>query len=273
MSRLHQVTLDHQEELAVLPGPRWVFVRAGAIVLEAPEGRERIGTGDAVMVDARTPHRIHAAEPAVLAVADLRTARPGLPSPLVVRCFATRHPGLVGLVGSCPQQEPDVGSAHFTQSYGNLIAAAMTASWREDRGAHMEEQDPAVATVTAALTECPGRSWTVAQMAALVHLSRSALGARFRRVYGHGPAEVLREIRMQSARRMLGESSLPVDAVASRVGYGSAAAFTRAFAAYHGVPPQTWRRGQAPEGARTAPKPMPAAAAATAPTTSTTSVP
>lgn len=273
MSRLHRVRLDAGADLTDLPGPRWVHVHSGAVFLDAPGVRERIGTGDAVLLDARTPHRIAAAVESVLAVADLRTSRIGaLPSPLIVRCFATRHPGLNGLVGSCPQQAPEVGSPEFTESYGNLIAAAMAASWREDRG-EREDADPVVESVVAALSAGPGQPWTVERMAGLVHLSRSALGERFRRALGRGPTDVLRDIRMDRARALLRDGELSAASIAARVGYGSAAAFSRAFTVHHGVPPQQWRRGQRREGARTAPKPIPAAIAATAPATRTTVTP
>lgn len=274
MSRLHRVSLAAHAELVEIPGSRWVFVESGAALVDAPGVHERVGAGDAVLVDARTPHRIHAVTDSVLSVADLRTPSRGvLPSPLVVRCFAARHPGLVGLVGSCPQRAPEVGSAHFTESYGNLIAAAMTASWEEDRGTPDPASDPVVDTVVTALRERPEHTWTVERMAALVSLSRSALGERFRRTHRRGPTEVLRDIRMQQARRLL-ESDLTVEAVAVRVGYGSAAAFTRAFTTHHGAPPQTWRRRrQARAGARTTPNPTPATPATTAPTTRTVVTP
>lgn len=270
---MHRVVLDAGADLADLPGPRWVHVRSGAVCLNAPGVREQIGAGDAVLLDVRTPHRMTAEVDSVLAVADLRASRPGvLPSPLIVRCFTARHPGLSGLVGSCPQQAPDTGPADFTESYGNLIAAAMAASWREDRG-EPEDTDPVVESVIAAVSAGPEQTWTVTRMAGLVHLSRSALGERFRRVLGRGPAEVLRDIRMERARRLLRDGELPVESIAARVGYGSAAAFSRAFATDHGVPPERWRRGQAAAGARTAPKPTPAAAAATAPAARTTVTP
>lgn len=273
MTRLHRVALDAGADLTDLPGPRWVHVQSGAVVMVARGVRERIGAGDAVLLDAHTSHRIAAAVESVLAVADLRAPRPGaLPSPLIVRCFAARHPGLNGLVGTCPQQAPEVSSAHFTESYGNLIAAAMAASWREDHG-EPETADPVVERVIAALSAGPEKPWTVERMAGLVHLSRSTLGERFRRALGLGPTEVLRDIRMDRARRLLRDGELPVASIAARVGYGSAAAFSRAFATHHGAPPQQWRRGQPRDGARTAPKPTPAAVAATAPAARTTVTP
>lgn len=270
---MHRAALDAGANLAALPGPRWANVLSGALSLNAAGVREQVGAGDAVLVDARTPHQLTAEVDSVLVVADLRAARPGaLPSPLVVRRFAARHPGLNRLIDSCPQQTPEIGTRDFTESYGNLIAAAMTASWREDHG-EPEPTDPVVESIITALTADPGHSWSVTQMAQLVHLSRSALGERFRRVLGRGPAEALRDIRMERARDLLRRGTLPVESIAARVGYGSTAAFSRAFATYHGLPPEQWRRSQARPGACTAPKPTPAAAAAAAPAAMTTVIP
>ncbi|QDZ16490.1 helix-turn-helix transcriptional regulator [Humibacter ginsenosidimutans] len=272
MSRLNRVCLSTEEALVELSGPRWVYVETGELLLSMLGSRNRIGAADAVLLDASTSYRLVAAVDSVVVVADLHASgRSGVPSPLIVRHFAARHPGLTALVGSCPQQGPGTGTAHFTESYGNLIAAAMTASWHEDSG-RPEETDPVVDAIVSALTVHPEETWSVERMAELVHLSRSALGERFRRSFGLGPMEVLRQIRMDRARGLLRDGTLRVESIASRVGYGSAAAFVRAFVAQHGLPPQQWRESQlrvrasGDEGAGRAAKPALAAIATTAPT-------
>ncbi|MEO3782333.1 helix-turn-helix transcriptional regulator [Actinocorallia sp. B10E7] len=230
--------------LADLPGPRWSLVRDGAVTLETAGGTELLVGGDAVLVDARTAHRLIASEHSDLVVADLRLVVPvhRLPSPLVVRDFGTRHVGVAALVGKCPLEDRR-RTELFVKSYGSLIGAAMTASWLEEerRDGGDASPDPVVAAIVAAVTARPGEPWTVERMARLAHLSRSALGERFRRALGRSPVEVLREVRMQEARRLLGDHSRPVEHVAFAVGYGSAAAFSRAFSSHHGVAPQAWR--------------------------------
>lgn len=112
---------------------------------------------------------------------------------------------------------------------------------RQGREAAAEVLDNAVATVVAAVTARPGEAWTVERMARLAHLSRSALGDRFRCSLGLGPSELLREVRMREARRLLRDPSRSVAHVAYAVGYGSTAAFSRAFSSHHGIGPQAWR--------------------------------
>ena len=51
--------------------------------------------------------------------------------------------------------------------------------------------------------------------------------------------------RMQLAKRLMRRPDRCVAEVAARVGYGSEAAFNRAFKRHVGAPPATWRRQQA----------------------------
>jgi AraC-like DNA-binding protein len=227
-------------------GSLWLLVLHGAITLETASGVEALLPGDAVWVDGRTAYRLIARGDAEVAVADLHPMAPAppLPSPMVVRGFAERHSGVTELVRRCPLGS-ECTPAVFAASYGGLVGASMVAAWREEHGGGDPESaalpDPAVAAVVAALANRPGDAWTVEQMARLVHLSRSALGERFRRALGMSPVRVLREIRMQQARALLAEGSRTVEQVGYAVGYGSSAAFSRAFSGHHRVAPQAWR--------------------------------
>ncbi len=62
---------------------------------------------------------------------------------------------------------------------------------------------------------------------------------------GRPPMQYLALWRMQLASRLLAEGG-PLAAVAGAVGYGSEAAFSRAFKKLVGQPPATWRKGTAP---------------------------
>jgi AraC-like DNA-binding protein len=234
-------------------GPQWLLVVDGAAQLEAGGAVHLLRGGDAVLVASRHDAVVTTRGDTTLAVNDLALVLPvhPLPSVLVVRDFAERHSGIAALVRLCPSAAR-CGPPLMTASYANLLGSAMTASWLEDQGLPVTQEpraDPDVATVVTAVTDRPGEAWTVERMADLVHLSRSALGERFRRELRRSPAEVLREVRMQEARRLLrsgSPGSVQVEQVAHAVGYGSAAAFSRAFASQHGVPPQAWRTSADP---------------------------
>jgi AraC-like DNA-binding protein len=229
----------------------WALVVAGAATLETPGARSRVLPGDAVLVDARTAHRLTADVETDVVYGDLWRAVPStaLPSPLIVREFRERQVGVVALVMACPL-DAKCSKDLFSASYAGLIGAAMSSLWRDDvPGAAGAERgvagaavvDAQVAEVVAALAERPGEPWTLDRMAGLVHLSRSALTDRFRRATGHSPMRMLREVRMNQARRLLTKQCLAVTRVAFEVGYGSVAAFSRAFTADHGVSPLAWR--------------------------------
>ncbi|MGZ0153012.1 helix-turn-helix transcriptional regulator [Kribbella sp. WER1] len=254
-----------------VPGPAWFLLLDGAAYLETASGRTALVVGDAVWVDARTAFAVASDGGAKLAVGDLRVivATQPVPSPLLVRGFAAQHAGVADLVRGCPLDGVCRASV-FADGYGTLIGAAMTDSWLHDRGD--EAGDPLVARVLDAVVADPGNKWSVESLASLVHLSRSALSARFQKALGRSPVRMLREVRMGEARRLLSDPRLPVEAVAARCGYGSIAAFSRAFAADHGYSPQSWRSDVLHDGRSTA-KPIPLSTAQTAPTVSAAATP
>lgn len=228
------------------PRTGWMLVRSGEAMLETGEtGTSPLRAGDAALVAARTAYTLTALEEADLLVADLRqvlSAEP-LPSPLVVPGFSGRHPGVAELVSSCPLGA-ECDASQFAVSYAGLVGSAMVSSWLaaggRDDDTH-DTHDTQVADVVASLVRRPGEPWTIDRMADLAHLSRSTLTDRFRRSLGASPMQALREVRMREARKLLGKQSMPVTRVAVEVGYGSVAAFSRAFATHHGMPPHAWR--------------------------------
>ena len=88
----------------------------------------------------------------------------------------------------------------------------------------------------------PGRAWTVEELAAEAALSRSAFFDRFKRVVGVAPMAYLLGWRMTLATDLLGRGGRTVAEVAERVGYGSASAFSVAFAREVGRPPVVFAR-------------------------------
>jgi AraC-like DNA-binding protein len=89
----------------------------------------------------------------------------------------------------------------------------------------------------------PERSWTVAELAREVGMSRSAFFDRFTRAIGLRPMEYLLGWRMAVAKDLLRAKSLALDEVARRVGYGSASTFSTAFSRHVGQPPGRYARG------------------------------
>ena len=86
------------------------------------------------------------------------------------------------------------------------------------------------------------RAWTVAQLAKVAALSRSAFFERFTRTVGLRPMEYLNAWRMAVARELLRREDLGIIEVAERVGYGSASTFSTAFRRHVGQPPGRFMR-------------------------------
>jgi AraC-like DNA-binding protein len=103
-------------------------------------------------------------------------------------------------------------------------------------------RDPVVGRSLALLHRRPGHPWTLAELAATVGVSRSALVARFTRYLAEPPIAYLTGWRLRVAAQALTSSSKGVAELAATVGYESEAAFNRAFKRAFGVPPARYRR-------------------------------
>ena len=102
--------------------------------------------------------------------------------------------------------------------------------------------DPVLRRVLVAIHDQPERDWSVATLAKLARESRSAFAAHFTRILREPPMAYVARWRMFCARSFLRQTELPLDAIAERVGYGSAAALSLAFQRAHGVSPGAFRK-------------------------------
>src|SRR5580704_13014373 len=103
-------------------------------------------------------------------------------------------------------------------------------------------RDPHVARALALLHRDIARPWSVDDLSREVGLSRSALADRFISLIGMPPMHYVASWRMQVATQKLRNTSASLAQIADLVGYGSEAAFSRAFKKVFGTAPATWRR-------------------------------
>ncbi|HTE52242.1 MAG TPA: AraC family transcriptional regulator [Kofleriaceae bacterium] len=103
-------------------------------------------------------------------------------------------------------------------------------------------QDAQVGRAIALIHREPARSWTVSSLAGEVAMSRSAFAARFTQLVGEPVMHYLARWRMHMALTWLREDGLGLGETASRLGYRSEAAFSRAFKRFIGVSPGAARR-------------------------------
>jgi AraC-like DNA-binding protein len=86
------------------------------------------------------------------------------------------------------------------------------------------------------------RRWTVELLARAVGTSRPVFARRFLRVLGLSPMRYLTRRRLQLAAALLLGSDAALAEVATRVGYRSEFAFSRAFRKQFQVPPGVYRQ-------------------------------
>lgn len=103
-------------------------------------------------------------------------------------------------------------------------------------------RDPALARVLRAIHDNVRGNWTVADLARIAGMSRSAFAARFGQVLGCGPFEYVARWRMALAKDALVSGTKTLDRIAEEIGYESASAFSTAFRKRLGVPPGRFAR-------------------------------
>jgi AraC-like DNA-binding protein len=123
-----------------------------------------------------------------------------------------------------------------------LLRHQMHAAAASEAGWLAALSDPALARCLVLIHDRPSHDWSVEELAAQCGLSRSGLADRFDAVLGIAPMRYIRAWRLSLARSALRSGNRSVSAIAFEAGYGTEAAFNRAFARAYGVPPAAWRQ-------------------------------
>jgi AraC-like DNA-binding protein len=103
-------------------------------------------------------------------------------------------------------------------------------------------RDPFVGKTLSLMHGQPAHDWTIEELGRKVGLSRSVLAERFSDLLGMPPMQYLSRWRIQIAGRILRDTNANITSIAEEIGYGSEAAFSRAFKNLVGVAPSVWRR-------------------------------
>jgi AraC-like DNA-binding protein len=106
--------------------------------------------------------------------------------------------------------------------------------------------DPAVSRALSIIHNRYADELEIETLAREAGVSRSVLGERFAELIGESPMRYCALWRMRIAANLLREGRENNASVAHAVGFGSEAAFNRAFKREFGEPPATWKRKQAP---------------------------
>jgi AraC-like DNA-binding protein len=83
---------------------------------------------------------------------------------------------------------------------------------------------------------------TIGEIARRVNVSPSTLRRAFQRQLGERPINVFARIQLEAAMRLMSETNLKLDTIASECGFSSTSDFCRTFKAQTQVTPNLWRR-------------------------------
>ena len=138
------------------------------------------------------------------------------------------------------------GEAIITRLVDVLIIQAIRAWIEKDPAAQTgwlrALRDKQIGRAIAMLHRDPSQDWTLAGLASAVAMSRSAFAARFAELVEMPVMQYVAQWRMQVAYSMLQEPHARIADLASRLGYNSEAAFSRAFKRHTGINPSEVRR-------------------------------
>jgi len=102
-------------------------------------------------------------------------------------------------------------------------------------------RDPAIAQALSLIHERPESTWSVEELARRVAQSRATFARRFAELVGETPMAYLTRWRICLATKLLSDTALSLEEIAPRVGYETAAAFSRAFRRSLGEAPGRFR--------------------------------
>jgi AraC-like DNA-binding protein len=153
------------------------------------------------------------------------------------------------------------GSDTFLTRLAELLFIEAVRGWMQGQAGRQAGwltalQDERLGRVLALLHRDPACPHTIATLAAHAGMSKSVFCERFRATVGTPPLRYATRLRMALAAQLLREPGATTAGVAERLGYGSEAAFGRAFKRHLGTAPGAVRRR-----GRVAPPPSPGLAA------------
>lgn len=106
---------------------------------------------------------------------------------------------------------------------------------------HRNHLHPAVHRVQDLIAADPTQAWTLAQLAAAVHVSDRHLSRLFARHAGIGIVAFQQRLRIARAQQLLADPRLSVERIAELAGFASARDFRRVWRQYESGPPSTGR--------------------------------
>lgn len=113
-------------------------------------------------------------------------------------------------------------------------------------------RDARLGKAVTAVLDKPAARHSVAALASIAGMSRSAFAREFSNAFAISPMEFVARTRLHHAAEMLRSTNIPVKVIAAHIGFSSRSHFSRAFRDGYGADPSTYRR-EASQGGRREP--------------------
>ena len=163
-------------------------------------------------------------------------------------------------------ENPGLGSRALT---GALMKACLLVLLRRhfERSGHETSllstlRDPRLGKAAAAVIDKPAARHSVAALASVAGMSRSAFAREFSHAFAMSPMAFVAKTRLHHAAEMLRATNMPVKVIAASIGFSSRSHFSRAFRDAYGADPSAYRRAAVEAEASHAPVAMNGAQAA-----------
>ncbi|MDX1553719.1 MAG: AraC family transcriptional regulator [Marinobacter sp.] len=220
---------SHDHHQLVLP-----LVGTLSLSVDAMEGE--VAQHRAAIIPSGTGHGYASADDNRFLVADVpENLAPALDK---LPCFVDLDPALLQYVQFLHAQLQNGTVSDFTQHQMLLLLIQLL---QERHGSRLK-LDRRVHAAKQFLADHFSHPLSLAEAAAVAHLSIRQLNDLFRRQVGMTPHQYLTELRMKEAWRLLEQSELSVQRVADAVGYSSLSAFSDRFRSHFGKAPSHFRR-------------------------------
>ncbi len=174
-----------------------------------------------------------------------------MPDVMLVSTLLGQYPEIQPILDAMEREtrQRKAGFAGILSRLADVVAAQIVRGWVENgcgagSGLVQALRDPRLSLAMAAMHRAPGENWTVERLARASGSSRSVFAARFQNATGMTPLRYLTDLRMRLAKERIVAQGEAVENVAFELGYGSLAAFSRAFKRVTGTSPGALRAGR-----------------------------
>ncbi len=179
----------------------------------------------------------------------LRSLLTGLPSLIHAKCDSNSTMTWQAIISRFLGEETSnvgPGSYLIISRLIDLLVTRTLQNWinsqKDWRGWLSGFADERIRRALNAMHQNLAHTWTVESLAEIAAMSRSVFSDRFTAAVGIPPLRYLTRWRLTVAADLLRSGDLKVREVAHRTGYGSEAAFSRAFKVQFGYPPRDMRQ-------------------------------